>query len=350
MQLEIEQASIRYAKLTAVDTVSLQLDKGEIGCLLGPSGCGKTSLLRAIAGFEPLAHGRISIDGKLLSKAGWNCPPEKRHIGMIFQDFALFPHLSVADNIAFGLSRPQRTPNHPRVLELLDMVAMRGYASAYPHVLSGGQQQRIALARALAPRPKLLLLDEPFGSQDAELREQLAREVRDLLRSENVTALLVTHDQFEAFAFADQIGVLNQGRLCQLGSGYDLYHRPADPFVADFIGQGEFVRGTVINTSSVTTPLGIIEGKLPEALELGAQVRVLVRPDDVIHDDGSEWRAKVVARAFRGAEFLYTLALPDSTSLLCLAPSHHDHQLGELIGIRLEIDHLVVFAESEMSA
>jgi iron(III) transport system ATP-binding protein len=323
--------------------VSFALTAGTIGCLLGPSGCGKTTLLRAIAGFEPLRSGEIRMHGEVVSRHGWTLAPERRRVGMVFQDFALFPHLTVGDNVAFGLRHLSERERRARVQELLRLVGLPEYEHDYPHRLSGGQQQRVALARAIAPRPGLLLLDEPFSSLDVELREKLAREVREILRAEDMTAVLVTHDQHEAFAMADEIGVLDAGRLMQWDNGYNLYHRPANRFVAGFIGEGMLLPGEVLNDGEVASELGIIRGPVPAGCRPGCQVELLVRPDDIQHDDASGLQARVAAKAFRGAEFLYTLELASGTRLLCLAPSHHDHPLGGALGIRLEIDHLVMF-------
>jgi iron(III) transport system ATP-binding protein len=204
-------------------------------------------------------------------------------------------------------------------------------------------QQRVALARAMAPRPAILLLDEPFSSMDTELREGLAREVRELLKHDGVTAVLVTHDQLEAFAMADQIAVLGGERVHQWGTGFGLYHEPADRFVADFIGQGVLLPGTVVDDLRVKTELGRVAGTRPHGLPQGQAVEVLIRPDDMLYDESSPRRATVVGRAFRGAEYLYTLKLGSGTQVLCLVPSHHQHALGDDIGVRLEADHLVVF-------
>ncbi|MGF1642651.1 MAG: ABC transporter ATP-binding protein [Thiotrichales bacterium] len=341
--LQLDRVAVNYGPKTVVSGVSLTLEQGSIGCLLGPSGCGKTTVLRAIAGFEPISAGMILLDGQRLSDLFGVVPPERRRIGMVFQDFALFPHLTIADNIAFGLRGRGSHERRERVDYLLKLIGLPDYGQRYPHELSGGQQQRVALARALAPRPHLLLLDEPFSSMDIELRETLAREVRKILKAEGLSAVLVTHDQFEAFAMADTIGVMNQGQLEQWDSAYRLYHRPANRFVASFIGQGVLVPGTIVNARQMTTDLGMLEGELPAECQPGCKVDLLVRPDDVLHDDTSPLRGRVVEKAFRGSEFLYTLALPNGGRVLCLAPSHHDHALGESIGIRLEIDHLVVF-------
>lgn len=343
-QLQVEDAAVAFGRTKVVENISFALAAGDIGCLLGPSGCGKTSLLRAIAGFEPLASGRVSLQGREVSRPGWTLPPEKRRVGMVFQDFALFPHLNVEDNVGFGLRHLGRDARKERVRDLLQLVGLLHAKAKYPHQLSGGMQQRIAVARAIAPRPDLLLLDEPFSSMDAELREELAREVRDILKREGITAVLVTHDQLEAFAMADHIAVLGQGRMHQCGTGFDLYHTPADRFVADFIGQGVILPATVVDDTRVKTELGRVAGEKPHGLAKGLDAEVLIRPDDLLYDESSPRRAQVTERAFRGAEFLYTLRLESGTEVLCLVPSHHEHAIGEEIGVRLQADHLVVFA------
>jgi len=345
-QLDVEDLVAGYDDLRVLERISFSLAPGQIGCMLGPSGCGKTTVLRAIAGFEPAWNGRIQIDGVEVSSKGYCLPPEKRNIGMVFQDFALFPHLNVEDNVRFGLKGMGQKAQQARCSEMLAIVGMPALAQAYPHQLSGGQQQRIALARALAPRPAILLLDEPFSNMDVELREQLAREVRNILQQENTTAILVTHDQHEAFATADTICVMNEGAIEQQGSGYDLYHRPVNRFVADFIGQGVIIPGTIVDASSVRTDLGLIRGKNPIEAEAGTMVDVLIRPDDVLHDDDSDDSAVVVEKAFRGADFLYFLRMDSGIEVLCLAPSHHNHKINERIGIRLDVDHLVIFPRS----
>jgi iron(III) transport system ATP-binding protein len=271
---------------------------------------------------------------------------------MVFQDYALFPHLTIARNIAFGLDHLDKSERATRVAAMLETVGLAGRAHAYPHELSGGQQQRVALARALAPGPRLLLLDEPFSNLDVELREKLALEVRDILKQEGITALLVTHDQHEAFAMADVIGVMNQGVIQQWDTAYNLYHRPANRFVADFVGQGVLLPGEVLNNRQVAIELGVLDGCLPDGRDeadgcalygQGSQVEVLVRPDDIIHDDASPLLAEVERKAFRGADFLYTLRLPGGSRVLAQVDSHHNHAIGEKIGIRLGIDHVVAF-------
>ncbi len=357
MFLTIDHATIRYpgarSPEPAVDAVTLALGQGQIGALIGPSGCGKTSILRAIAGLERLAGGRIAIRGEALSSAlpgsTVHLLPERRQIGMVFQDYALFPHLSVGANVAFGIQHLPRAERARRVADMLELVGLGPVAEQFPHQLSGGQQQRIALARALAPQPRLLLLDEPFSNLDVDLRERLAQEVRTILKQASTTALLVTHDQMEAFAVADLIGVMNRGALEQWDDAYHLYHRPATRFVADFIGHGVFTPACIVDTAGtpvVRTPLGdlidVEECPLPGAYPDGL-CDVLLRADDIIHDDNSPVKARIERKAFRGSEFLYTLRLASGEQVLAHVPSHHDHAVGDWIGIRPEVDHVVTF-------
>jgi iron(III) transport system ATP-binding protein len=342
VRLQLDQVSVGYDGAAVVGDISFTLDEGDIGCLLGPSGCGKTTLLRAIAGFEPVLAGRILGGSDLLAATGFALAAERRGIGMVFQDLALLPHLSVLDNVAFGLHKLPRKPRRARARDLVARVGLTAHLDAYPHQLSGGQQQRVALARALAPQPHLLLLDEPFSALDLELREQLSHEVRRLLKDTGTTALMVTHSQLEAFAIADHVGVLAGGVLRQWDSAYNLYHRPADRMVADFVGEGVFLPGHARDDGSVDIELGRVRPANGGACRAGA-VEVLLRPDDVVHDDTSPLRAEVVHKAFRGAEILYTVRLPSGVQVLSLVPSHHDHALGEPIGIRLDLEHVVVF-------
>ena len=333
----------------AVRGLSFSLERGTIGCLLGPSGCGKTTVLRCIAGFETPRAGRILLNGVVVSSAQTSLPPEKRRIGMVFQEHALFPHLTAARNIAFGLSHGD--VSEKRVQELALLTGITELLGKYPHELSGGQQQRVALARALAPRPELLLLDEPFSNLDTGLRERLSHELRDIIKASGATAVLVTHDQNEAFAMADEVGVVHQGRIEQWDSAYNLYHRPVNRFVADFVGQGVFLPARAHGSGQLEIELGVLEGNIPSGCQIGCDAcgkgclaDVLLRPDDVVHDDDAPTRAEVVHKAFRGAEIMYTLKLESGRKVLALVPSHHNHALGERIGIRLDVDHVVAFA------
>lgn len=337
-----------HGERVTVEGLSLSLPAGRICCLLGPSGCGKTTVLRCIGGFEPLAGGEIRIAGEVVSGPGRHVPPEQRRIGMVFQDYALFPHLDVERNVAFGTRGT--ADDQARVAQLLDMVGLRSQARRFPHELSGGQQQRVALARALAAQPRVLLMDEPFSNLDVELREQLAIEVREILKATNTTAVFVTHDQHEAFAMADEIAVMSDGRIQQIDSAYNLYHRPASRFVADFIGQGVFVRGTVVAEQQLAIEIGAVSAQEPiryapdgTPCAVGSQIDVLLRPDDVVHDDTSASQGIVRHKAFRGAQILYTLELASGTRVLSMVPSHHNHRIGEAIGIRLDLDHLIAF-------
>ena len=349
--LSLEDIHQAYGGHQVVSGLSFELKRGAIGCLLGPSGCGKTTVLRCIAGFEPIRSGEIRLNGTLVSRLGMMVPPERRSIGMVFQDYALFPHLTVAQNIAFGLFGIERGERDLRVAHYLEATGLSGLEEKYPHELSGGQQQRVALARAISPRPALILLDEPFSNLDVALRERLAADVRNVIKRFNMTAILVTHDQNEAFAIADEVGVMHGGRIEQWDSAYNLYHRPATRFVADFVGQGVFLPGAALSSRQVRIELGVLNGDIPEACGMGCeacgkgcQVEVLLRPDDIIHDDGSRMQAEVMSKAFRGAEILYTLKLASGRNVLALVPSHHNHAIGERIGIRLDVDHVVAFA------
>ncbi len=348
--LQMEGVTLAYPSqvMPVLRDVSLQLEPGDIACLLGPSGCGKTTLLRAIAGFAPLQAGRIAIMGREVSGAGVQVPTEQRNVGMVFQDYALFPHLTVQGNIGFGLHGLGASAAKARVQEMLHMVGLESLAQRYVHELSGGQQQRVALARALAPKPQLLLLDEPFSNLDVSLREHLAREVRALLKATGTTAVLVTHDQQEAFAVADYVAVLAQGRVQQWGTPMALYHEPVNRLVANFLGEGAWIPMRHSASGTLVTELGSFPAPPGTSADLDALTQapqeLLVRPDDILHDDASPTKARVTAKVFRGANFLYTLALPSGQAVFSLVPSHHDHALGEYIGIRLELDHRVHFA------
>jgi len=351
MFVEVSQLRVQYAgrPQPAVDEVSFGLRAGDIGVLIGPSGCGKTTLLRAVAGLERVTAGEIRISGAVVGAAGVHVPAEMRRIGMVFQDYALFPHLDVGRNVGFGIDQLPKAQRAARVAQVLELVGLQGIERRYPHELSGGQQQRVALARALAPQPQLLLLDEPFSNLDVDLRERLAHEIRGILKAAQTTALFVTHDQLEAFAIGDVIGVMHEGHLHQWDDAYTLYHRPATRFVADFIGHGVFAPATlreVNNQVVVQTPVGdltdMAECPLPCAFA-GGQCDVLLRADDIVHDDAAPVKAEIVRKSFRGSEFLYTLRLASGQMVLAHVPSHHDHRVGEWIGIRAEVDHVVTF-------
>ena len=344
MILNVADLYLSFGRTAVLQGFGFDLAAGEIACLLGHSGCGKTTALRAVAGFEQPERGRIALQGRTLSDGRLFVPPHLRRIGMVFQDYALFPHLNVADNIAFGLSGRSAEARKARVAELLALIGLPDYGGHYPHQLSGGQQQRVALARALAPKPELVLLDEPFSNLDADLRTRLSKEVRSLLKQENTSALLVTHDQQAAFAMADTIGIIADGRLQQWDPPYHLYHNPATPAIAGFIGQGVLLRGQMSGSHCVRLALGEFCGVVPHHCQSCREVDVLLRPDDVVHDDNSPVSAEVLDKDFKGSYFIYTLKLDSGETVLAHVPSHHNHPIGSRIGIRLELEHLIAFA------
>jgi iron(III) transport system ATP-binding protein len=347
MSLELHGVTKRFGTQPAIEDLSIALATGEIGCLLGPSGCGKTTALRCVAGFESLDAGRIVLQGRVVGDRDrdrdLHVPPHARGVGLVFQEHALFPHLTALANVEFGLRALAGPERRDRALETLRLVGLDGCTASYPAELSGGQQQRVAIARALAPRPAVLLLDEPFASLDVTLRERLVGDLRVLLKSLDMTALVVTHDQQEAFALADRIGLMRGGRLEQWATPYELYHRPVSRFVARFVGQASFLPAACDSNRRLQTELGPLVAQGADVVCPQAECEVLLRPDDIVHDDGAPQRGRIVDRVFRGANFLYTLELASGRRVLALVPSHHDHRIGESIGIRLDTEHVVTF-------
>ncbi|PLX87219.1 MAG: ABC transporter ATP-binding protein [Desulfuromonas sp.] len=344
--LQLDDISQAYDRHLVVRNLSLTLNQGEIGCLLGESGCGKTTVLRIIAGFEPLLNGTVKLNGKTVSAPENTLPPAKRNIGMVFQDYALFPHLTIADNVGFGLRKFSHVERVHRIQEALELVGLYAEHSKYPHEVSGGQQQRVALARALAPKPQLLLMDEPFSNLDVTLRERLSMEVRDILKENGTTALFVTHNQHEAFAVADRIGVMHNGEIQQWDGSHQLYHEPLTPRIAEFVGEGALITGTVKKDRTVESGLGPLQGSFNVDFPSGSAVKILIRPEDIIHTEDSPVTAEVLRRNFRGANVLYNLRLDNGDKVQALVPSHCEHQPGERIGIRPDVRHLVLFADS----
>lgn len=341
--LKVDQIQCHYDLHTVINTLSFQVDGGEICCLLGPSGCGKTTVLRAIAGFQAISQGQIILRDKLLSSASFQLEPERRQIGMVFQDYALFPHLTVQENIRFGI-RKLPLPQQRRIVdELLALIKLSDMGQRYPHELSGGQQQRVALVRALAPSPSVLLLDEPFSNLDVDLRRHLNLEVRDILKQLNITAVLVTHDQEEAFTIGDHIGLLHDGTLQQWDTPFNLYHKPANRFVANFIGQGCLLPGLAVDSNSVKTELGIIHSAKTHSWCSNTPLDVLLRPDDVVLAEHSGIEATVSYKLFTGSATLYKLHLPTGSTVESLLPSHYDFQVGDAIKISAKVEHLVAF-------
>jgi iron(III) transport system ATP-binding protein len=340
-ELLVQEVSSSYGKIKILDQISLSLQKGEIGCLLGSSGCGKTTLLRSIAGLQAISDGKIYLKDTLLSSKIKQTATELRNIGMVFQDYALFPHLTVKQNIAFGISNLNKGEQQKRIVELLELINLPNIAKRYPHQLSGGQQQRVALARSLAPKPKLLLMDEPFSGLDIELRESLAKEIRKIIKSENITSLMVTHNQNEAYAISDTIGIMKDGKLLQWAPPFTIYHQPTHPFIASFIGQGVFINGTFTKHKQINTALGILNSN--NDFKDGDEVSVLIRPDDIIHDDDSKISFKIINKDFRGSHYIFTLLLPNKEHIICLSQSHNGHDIGSQLGIKIKMDHAICF-------
>ena len=307
MGLELTDIRHAYGDRAVLRGVSLSVRPGEIVCLLGPSGDGKTTLLRLVAGLEPLQHGRIALGAQVLAEPGRDMPPEQRHVGFVFQDYALFPHLTVAENVAFGLVRTPRGERAWQVAEALARVGLETHASRYPHMLSGGQQQRVALARALAPRPQAVLLDEAFASLDARLREQVRDDTLHVLQTAGIPALIVTHDAEEAMFMADRIALMREGRVVQLGTPEALYLHPADPFVATFLGEVNRLPA-LVRAGGAETAIGAIPA--PPGFAEGP-AEVLLRPEGLRILDAGGAPAEVEACRLLGATTLVHLAVAD---------------------------------------
>ncbi|HXH88857.1 MAG TPA: ABC transporter ATP-binding protein [Gaiellaceae bacterium] len=328
--------SKRFGSVQAVETAQLCVERGEFVALLGPSGCGKTTLLRLIAGFEEPDAGEIKLDERVVATAGSWTPPERRKVGMVFQDYALFPHLTVAENVGFGLPRKERRTRVPAVLALVDLCGM---GERYPHELSGGQQQRVALARALAPAPDLVLLDEPWSNIDPHLRGSMRDELARILRAINVTVVLVTHDREEAFSLADRIALMRDGTVVQEGTPEEIYLEPATRWAAEFVGAGNFLKGTLAN-GVVATPVG----RFPALNANGAtDVEVLIRPELLELEPDPSGGGEVVAREFRGHDVFYRV-LMDGVELVSQRPSNEIVALGERVNVRPHASRVTVFS------
>ncbi len=344
--LELRSVSCAYdPHRPAIRDISFSAREGEILCLLGPSGSGKTTVLRAIAGFEPVQSGEIFLSGRLVSSSSETVPTEERHVGMVFQEYALFPHLRVADNIAFGLRHLSRAERECQVQEMLRLTGLEGFERRYPHELSGGQQQRVALSRALVQHPVVLLLDEPFSNLDPDMASRMRQELHALLRRMKTTTILVTHDHDEAFAMADRIAVLNEGVLEQMDSPEQIYHLPSTPFVADFVGQADFITGEV-QQGMVHTELGEFPNTLSS--EEGAPVVVMIRPDDIHLKPNKSARSRIVARQFRGSENLYTIQLPSGQVVHSSESSTSVFQEGTAVDLHVSVTHTVLFRADQL--
>ena len=340
--LALERVTKRYApdRHPAVDTLTLTVQQGEILALLGPSGCGKTTTLRLIAGFETPDSGRVVIRGETMAGPRRWVPPEARGVGIVFQDYALFPHLTVAQNVGFGLKPLGPSARQERLGQILELVGLQSFRNRFPHELSGGQQQRVAVARVLAPAPALVLLDEPFSNLDADLRAQMREEVEKLLRNTGTTGIFVTHDQEEAFTLSDRVGVLNEGRLEQLDTPERIYHHPATPFVAEFVGAADFLPG-LVTTQGIVTELGIFANT--EGGDIGEKVKVMIRPDDVSFIPSPDGQGVIVRRYFRGSENLYSIRLPSGHRVHSSQASSSVYPNGTRVRAEAHLIHVVTF-------
>ena len=344
LALECRRLAKRFGDVRAIDELNLAVRPGQVLALLGPSGCGKTTALRLIAGFEQPDDGTIALAGRLVSQPKSGVPPEKRHVGMVFQEGALFPHLTVEQNISYGLPRSNR--RNSRVGEVLDLVGLRSLRQRMPYELSGGQQQRVALGRALAPNPELLLLDEPFSNLDPKLREQVRRDVLEIIRTSRTTTVFVTHDQEEALFMGDVIVVMNQGRVEQTGSPEDIFHRPDTRFVAQFIGMVDFLPAwraadrLITDVGSVEWP-SLLDSNSPQDGEEEPDVKLeaMVRPDCLECSPSEQGQGVIIDREFRGAFYLYRVSLPSGGSVRCLLPHTAEYPIGEVVIVKLRWGH-----------
>lgn len=347
--LAIKGLSFARGTQEILKDLSFSLPAHALGALVGPSGSGKTTLLRLIAGFERPARGEILLMGSPCSSPRKVISPENRGVGIVFQDFALFPHLSVEENVGYGLFRQPRETRQRRVSYVLDLLGLGALAQRMPQELSGGQQQRVALGRALAPNPKLLLLDEPFSQLDPELREELIQVMNLVLRETKITTLLVTHHQEDAYDLASHLGVIESGELLQWGDPFELYHSPKNRFVADFLGKGALLPATVVKRGFVETEIGPLPCHRDWAI--GETCELLVRPDDLVHiDGGGNFSGKLVKKRFRGSAHLYTVELGSGRQVLALVPSHHNHRVGELVGLAVDMRHVNLYPYSRQLA
>ena len=342
IKLNLESVKIKLDSKIVLDNVNLKINTGEIVSLMGSSASGKTSLIRSIAGFHNITSGVIRIDNQIVNDFNKCVDVAERNVGVIFQDLALFPHLTVRENILFGLHKEDTAQKQKRAQKLEELLNIENITDRYPNQISGGQQQRVAIARAIAPKPNILLLDEPFSALDYELKDNLMSDIMKLIKSEKITAILITHSAEEAFKMSDKIAFISNNTITQFANPYDIYHRPNSKEIANFFGISSYIKAKITDSSHISCVLGDFVG-IADRFKNGAEVDLLIRPDDIIHDDDSLFSARVTEKTFRGSDFLYELELRDGQRVFCYAPSHHNHQINEVIGIKLNLDHLVIF-------
>ncbi len=339
--LSIKNLTCQYDDQTVLESLSLEVEQGQIVCLLGASGCGKTTLLKAIAGLLPLSSGQMSLNCLTIDDGKNWLPPEQRNIGMIFQDYALFPHLTVAENIAFGLKNETAQQKLIKVEEMLSLVHLKDYGDRYPHQLSGGQQQRVAIARSLAYKPDLLLLDEPFSNIDTQVRHELIREIRKIFKEQGVTAIFVTHSREEAFAFADKMAVMNHGVIEQYGTASELYYQPSSKFVADFLGGGSYLVAKRISDNEYETHLGVVEANAQQEIQCDSECALLLRPQHVQIKVDDESAVKVLEQHFMGDHCRYVI---DVNGDRLLATSTQALNVGDSVAVEVETQGVLAFA------
>jgi len=348
-KLVINNLTCQYDKNTVIDNLSLKLENNEIVALLGPSGCGKTTLLRAIAGLQSIAKGEIYLSDKLISSATTMLASEKRNIGIIFQDYALFPHLTVAQNIAFGLTKLSAEESKGRVDAMLNLVKLTDFATRYPHEISGGQQQRVAIARALAYQPDIMLLDEPFSNIDSQSRGEIMAEIRQILKAQGVPAVFVTHSKDEAFAFADKLAIFNQGKIEQIDSAQALYQQPVSPYVADFMGKANYLEVSDIHQHSVSTVIGDIAMEtMPidiSAMQKDKRHVVMIRPEQLELSANDNGKFAIESSMFCGSYWLHSIICEQSSAEPIEVHSHLSFDQNTRVDVSVSIENAVTFIQ-----